>query len=425
MKEIIFILLGTGQKVLRELKEKSYKTAKYQYYDQSKKGDNNIIIETPFVGEAIVRLFPNRFSEVHIFGTKNSMWDVLYLHSILAEGSNYEENHNSRIYDELSLLVENETIEENPEILKEVEKSFSNFINIPTYCHLIPIGYDNESIMKIFDNIVNIELEGSKVSFDITHGLRYQPYFFLSSLFYLSSIKPDKIKLGTVFYGGLELLNLKEFNGVAPLLEFGIFTDLMKWTQAANAYEKYKDFEPLGKLLSNIEGIEKLSEALEEFAFAYKSNYFEKIDEYANRIVADFYDLEEKFPPLLKTIFPYLLNFPNEIRNTKSRFDKLLVIAKHQKEAQHYSDSLISLWEAIVQNYSDRENMSLEEAQKNIVGYLKKDEKSHKNKVFLKLHDLRNTVAHLDYKNESSSGYNKGEYLKLINNVLNQLEKDN
>ncbi len=66
MAEELFLILGTGQKVLKEINDRNYRKAKYYL----PRNPNAAPVETPFVGEAIIRLFPKRFSKVYIFGTQ-------------------------------------------------------------------------------------------------------------------------------------------------------------------------------------------------------------------------------------------------------------------------------------------------------------------------------------------------------------------
>jgi len=80
MRHHLLLCLGTGP--LKEtqspgtmLRERSYRTAHYHL-----PGAQEPLVETPFVGEAVLRLHPKTFSHVHLFGTVDSMWDTLYLH---------------------------------------------------------------------------------------------------------------------------------------------------------------------------------------------------------------------------------------------------------------------------------------------------------------------------------------------------------
>ncbi|MEM7040535.1 MAG: hypothetical protein AAF570_26465, partial [Bacteroidota bacterium] len=65
-ERILIVILGTGQGALRDAASQrmSYKTADYFLHDQPLKS-----FETPFVGEAIVRLDEEKtFDKVHILG---------------------------------------------------------------------------------------------------------------------------------------------------------------------------------------------------------------------------------------------------------------------------------------------------------------------------------------------------------------------
>ncbi|MCS6943798.1 MAG: hypothetical protein NZM30_13275, partial [Geminocystis sp.] len=72
----LIVLLGTGQTKLREIRDKSYRQTKYQRQDTQQ------TYETPFFAEALVQLYPKRFDAIEIFGTKDSMWETLFVHCL-------------------------------------------------------------------------------------------------------------------------------------------------------------------------------------------------------------------------------------------------------------------------------------------------------------------------------------------------------
>ncbi|MEM1043988.1 MAG: hypothetical protein AAGI91_15340 [Bacteroidota bacterium] len=84
MAHHLVLFLGTG--ALRpapadagpvaDAREGAYRLTRYAFAG----ADGQFVsgpVETPFVGEAILDLAPDRFSHVHIFGTADSMWDAL------------------------------------------------------------------------------------------------------------------------------------------------------------------------------------------------------------------------------------------------------------------------------------------------------------------------------------------------------------
>jgi hypothetical protein len=72
----LLTLLGKGQARLTELSDRTYKTAEYFRRDTQNR------IKTPFFAEALIQLYSPQFEIVHIFGTDDSMWEPLLVHSI-------------------------------------------------------------------------------------------------------------------------------------------------------------------------------------------------------------------------------------------------------------------------------------------------------------------------------------------------------
>jgi len=424
MAEELFLILGTGQKVLKEINDRNYRKAKYYLPSNP----NAAPVETPFVGEAIIRLFPKRFSKVYIFGTQKSMWETLYAHSLqLDETKNETElNENDiRIFGKLSFAIENNNIEEHPEYLDYVAKAFGGHLGIETECHLIPIGENEKEIWKIFGLLTKIKTKNTKISFDITHGLRYQPFFFLISLFYLNSVDTS-IRIGSIFYGGLELKSDPQHNDCAPILEFKVFSEVIDWINAAKIYNKYKDFTALSELLKKYDNMDKLAEALRNFSNCYKLNYFNNIKDYANNVIKSIENIKDATSEPFNLIKNELLSIPKEIIDCQSNLEIILKIANHQWKSKHYGLVVIALWEAILEKFilvfnGKYTKYEIQQAlpkflyNKNYISIIN-SERSNLHKNLIKLHEIRNSIAHLDLKDSKIKNFN-------IENIHSEIEK--
>lgn len=433
MAEELFLILGTGQGVLKRIDDRSYRKAKYYLPSNTKAAP----VETPFVGEAIVRLFPKRFSKVYIFGTQKSMWETLYAHTLQLDENKAEDEiqeEHVKVFGKLSFAIENGTLAENPEYLDNVAKAFEKFTGVETNCYLIPIGENKSEIWQIFDILTQIKPKNTKISFDITHGLRFQPFFFLTSLFYLNSVDTS-IRIGSIFYGGLELMSNPKHNGLAPILEFEVFSEMIEWTSAAKIYNQYKDFNNLSKLLKNYDNTSQIADTLKNFSNCYKLNLFNNIKDYAKDVIEKINKSDETTSKLFNLIKNELLSFPNEIVDSQNKLEIILKIANHQWKSKNYGLVVIALWEAILEKFLSNLNnkytkYEIQQAipsliyNKHYISIVNRGRSNLHNNI-KNLHEIRNTIAHLDFNEEnkeySDINYIHSEIEKLFNYFYNNL----
>lgn len=420
MKEELFLILGTGQKVLKDINERNYKTAKY-YLPEN---ENQEIIETPFVGEAIVRLFKNRFRKVYIFGTDKSMWETLYLHcNRLESEENALDESKVKIFGQLSFAIENGSLKNEEHLLENVAKSFADYTGIETSCHLIPTGETEDEMWGIFDKLINVNVNNAKISFDITHGLRYQPYFLLLALFYLNSVY-STIRIGSVFYGGLELMRSERHKDAAPILEFKLFPELIDWIVASKNFNNYKDFTDLSKLLKNHSDLKKISDLLNNLTLSYKTNNFKKILDYSKQIVYRVNNIENSSSRPFDYLKNSILTFPREIKECDTELERILTIANHQWKQKNYGLVVLALWEAVVEKFAEslgnlyeKQYVSLKLNKIVNKKYESLFNQIQKNlfKNISELKKIRNSIAHLD------SSKNDFENLEDFHNKIFQL----
>ncbi|HOK14899.1 MAG TPA: TIGR02221 family CRISPR-associated protein [Candidatus Kapabacteria bacterium] len=420
MKNTLFLILGTGQNVLRSIDSRNYRRTKY--YLPSSKSDE--YVESPFVGEAIIKLSPKKFQEVHIFGTSSSMWETLFVHTIP------EETDKEHLLKEFSLIwksVEDSSIGEKPEVIEALNRRLTDYFEIPTYCHIIEIGENVEQLWSIFNKILHLDIKSSTVSFDITHGLRYQPFFFLFSLFYFNAITNGKVKLGSIYYGALELMNDPKHNGRAPIFEFNLFTELNKWVTAAEVLRKYKDPEQIAQLLKRYKSTEELSKLIEDFSSAFSVNSFTKIIELSKEISQKIDAVKEPPKPFLY-VKPIIKEFADEINNGKTNVEKILKVARQQQRNHNYSLAVIAAYEAVIEAFCTQKKIKDKvEANEKLSKLLEKNDdllvepiNNFKEKL-IELKKIRNNIAHLDRKGKFE--LNKDSIRNLVNffhdNLLN------
>ena len=96
----------------------------------------------------------------------------------------------------------------------------------------VPAGHDRESIVHVFDTIVNEVGIGDEVFIDITHGFRSLPMLALVLANFLRVAKQARIR--AVFYGAFD--DRDEHGGRAPIYDLSYFMELQEWSTAAYGY---------------------------------------------------------------------------------------------------------------------------------------------------------------------------------------------
>lgn len=399
--QTLFLILGTGQNILQDFDKREYKTTPYYLVNDKTKRK----IESPFVGEAIVKLHPNRFSEIHIFGTNSSMWETLYMYVVDKINDTQDTKATKKYFPKIWKAVSERSLDRNSELLQEISEKIKKYFSIPTYCHIIDIGETEEQLWNIFNSILHLKLpEKTTISFDITHGLRFQPFFFMFSLFYLNLVSDRKIKFGSIFYGALELKNDEKHENMAPIFEFNIFSELNNWITAAEVFHRYKDPEQFVNLLKNNTETKKLSDLIDNYSFAFNSNNFYEIISNSKLLVEEI-DNIEIMPNPLKFILPKIKEFPQKINSIKSHAEKLLLIARIQLRQHNYGSSILALYEAVVETY--------------------RNQKKIENKFYahIQFSDDLDKLGHNIISNQVNNFYPRLQELKNIRNDIAHLNK--
>ena len=190
----LFTILGKGQHELQQT-ECGYRTVIYC------RPGSTANIETPFVGEAIVRLFPELVDEIHILGTQQAMWNQILRHAMVDfDDWNSMDAATQDWLQACDLAVKDgQTCPDMQRLAGEL----SLFLERPTFCHIIPMGLDQEELAEIACTLDSLVQAGDMVHLDITHGLRFQPLIIRKTLGKI--IRTKGAQTGETFYGALEL----------------------------------------------------------------------------------------------------------------------------------------------------------------------------------------------------------------------------
>ncbi|RFM23628.1 MAG: TIGR02221 family CRISPR-associated protein [Candidatus Thermochlorobacter aerophilum] len=323
----LLTLLGKGQARLTELSDRTYKTAEYFRRDTQNR------IKTPFFAEALIQLYSPQFEIVHIFGTDDSMWETLLVHSI----DNSSTPEDEEVFAQLTSQNRHITTEILTYIAERFRQKHHAHIR-EVKCTLIPIGQTDDEIWKIFESIANTCEEGDVVSIDITHGLRYQSAFVLLAGVMLRTVK--NITIENIFYGGFELAQ------PAPILELKPLVEILDWTLAINDFQSYSNAKKLVELLSD----KHLTQALSTFSTALQINDSQRVGQEAKGIQNYFADSkhQQALPPPAKLLLPFLQKLPQMLAAETKEWARYLKIARWQFEHEQLGLAILSAWEAII-----------------------------------------------------------------------------
>jgi CRISPR-associated Csx2 family protein len=111
----------------------------------------------------------------------------------------------------------------------------------PTKPISVPSGHDRDSLIDVFDKIVDEVREGDEVYLDITHGFRSLPLLAVVLANFLRVAKNATV--GAIYYGAFE--DKDNHDGRAPIYDLSYFIELQEWSMATYGYMTYGFVEPL------------------------------------------------------------------------------------------------------------------------------------------------------------------------------------
>lgn len=151
MSEKLLTFLGVGDRnrqLEAQLQERKYKRVRYFLPDAPDKE-----IETPFVGQAILELHPDRFSQVVILGTVDSMWDTLLIHFLSETQTEAEIELYTELFEAIEHKREAEVENLLPRLTRVLEKRWRPGLQLK----LIPVGRTQEELWQIFETLTGLK----------------------------------------------------------------------------------------------------------------------------------------------------------------------------------------------------------------------------------------------------------------------------
>ena len=238
-----------------------YKTASYKF-------DDGTVETVPYFGLALIKqLKPKR---AVILGTSGSMWDV-FIES-KAQGSEFEDE---RL--ELYEAAQASNVDNN--LLEKVAPVIETAIRLPVHLSVIPYGRDLPEQIDILRRIAAYVGPDEDVILDITHAFRHLPVLAMVAAHYLERVRGAKVS--AIYYGAFEM---KDQDGITPVINLHGLLQLMDWVQALAAYEKDGDYGVFSQLLREENVADNQCQMLTEAAFFERTSNAPKARERLNSI---------------------------------------------------------------------------------------------------------------------------------------------
>ena len=212
---------------------------------------------------------------------------------------------------------------------------------------------------------------------------------------FASSISDKNFSIKAVYYGMIEYSD--ENNGIAPVVNIGIFLEIQEWIKAIDAIKNYSDFNPLIKLLDE----NKIEKEVQNTFINLNNNIslanIASIRQFIKTASKKIRTIENSENKIVKLLAPEILNLVDDLDKERDS-DFQYNLAKWFNLNKNYVLSYIALYEAIITKSCelskyDIENHDLREDAKKSIG----DDKYGKyfyTKYDDSISQIRNSIVH-------------------------------
>ena len=345
----LLLCLGTGPfselNGPEMLRKRKYRTTHYAL-----SSDLSTQVETPFVGEALVRLLPERtFTHLHLFGTRDSMWDTLLLHLLGGEASETDE----MVYLNLNETIDEQMLEEDDPDLARLAEVLGERFGLRVHLHVLELPRSETLTWTMLNRMARLPGLGSKdtVSVDLTHGLRVQPIFLLLAARYLMAVHPG-LTLRHVFYGAFDLsTQIDTPEGplrVSPIQDLQAHVALLDWIEAARAFDRYGDAGPVADLLGD-----HRAKPLQSFAQRLQLNTAGDLRGAAAKVEHAYKTLAPQAPIPFTLLEDRLLELPRQLAKAPSPWQSRLLLAERHAQAQNLGLAFLAAVDAVLDRVAE------------------------------------------------------------------------
>lgn len=408
MAKTLISFLGTGLAEKQDgTKLREYRKATYSY-------ESKVIGESPFVSSLLMDYF--QFDNIILIGTVKSMWEAVYHY--YCEKNNFE--FDLYMYIELADKIDKANNQTNLNVLdlSEVRK----VIGQNSDAVLIPYGLNRVEQIEIFKTISETFKrfnDGDEIILDVTHSFRSLPLFATTIINYFQSLTEKKIQFEKVYYGMLDAM--REFDGIAPIVDISTAVELQKWTTAAYSFKEYGKGKLLADLLGGDEG-----DMIKIFSDAVNINYLNEI----KARLTNFQQFSQKklSNEFAQWVVPEVLaSFAKRLQkvggsNWKFQFE----LSQWHYERENFSSAYIVFVESILTFVCEHNGWKLDEKPKREAAKKLIIEKDFLNlkAIYTQANKPRNNIAHNLNRRVNRTNtdiQNLGKMLKKFSKIVNQI----
>ncbi len=296
-------------------------------------------------------------------------WEQDSLALILLTKGAYEQNWNEKITSRTNFKGETIPYIGLQKVLKDMHLPFA-VEELP-----IPDGKNQTEMWQIFNKLYDALKEGDQLYFDLTHSFRYIPMLLLVLSSYSKFLK--NVTIEGIMYGNHEM---KDKNGISPIIDLLPLSTLQDWTFAAGQFVENgsvenlknlsrKEFSPIlrdtqGQDIeaSNIKGFVDNLEAVVEDFNTCRGMSFVKSDR-LSKLKLSVEKLESTFIEPLNPIIEKIKDSLNDF-NVEEDVMNALSAAKWCFENKLYQQSATILQEFVVTFYCKRNGIPIDDENK-------------------------------------------------------------
>ena len=371
MPNTLISFIGTGVIDKSGASQRKYREAQYSL-------NGKLLGKSSFV-TAILYDYLN-IDNLILIGTAKSMWEEVYDFFCDKRGLPKDEDY----YVELGDLSEKAT--HASDLAAFNLKPLEHALGSNSAVKLIPYGLNDHELFDIFHAMTDLFNQippGSTVYLDITHAFRSLPLFSLAAINYLKDVLDTEFDLRGVYYGMLEAM--REFDGVAPIIDLSMMVKLQEWIKAAHSFTNHGRGYLAADLLDNPND----ANTLRQFSDALAANHLQEIKTQIHKFRALAKRIDD---PIAKMFLPkVLLDFVQRIdKKSNARFQ--LALSIWQREKKNYLAAFTTLVEAFVTHVCEchgwdwTNKADRDKAKGNICPDLRK--------VFKETNDVRRALVH-------------------------------
>ncbi len=394
MARVLISSIGTGNR------EKGY--AKANYNIQGKTYENEEFI-------AKVLCAHLKIDRLYLVGTSQSIWEVVY------KNFGGDDENELKIYES----KENGELEKYlPNIEQIIDKKLGTN---GSKCFIIKYGVNDNELWENFDIFLQIAKKFSpddEIYLDITHSFRSLSLMSFVMSEFISNSKDKELDIRGVYYGMFEYAG--QNNDVTPIIDLGVFFELLKWSKAIKEFKKYGNAREFLELLGGVE--------VETNAFNRFKNFTQALS------MADIVALQNSVKGL-KTQLAFFENNENQIFRLISKdlrefteiFEPKSIalvqyrLAKWYLESQNYPMVYMLLSEAVVSAVKEKNGLSDSEEAKGIIRDNTKNNTAYEIWRY-KIVPIRNNIAHVVELENRSKNPNPENSIENLPKYINELK---